>query len=143
MTMFTFKRALTIEWAQCDPAGIVYYPNYFSMFSESTIALLAAAVGFNKREMMRRYGIIGIPMLDTRAVFHASSRFGDHVIIESEVTRLGRSSFDIEHKMTKDGVLMIECSEKRVWAVQDPNDPDRIKSEAISAAVADALRQSC
>ena len=140
--MFSFKRNLTIEWAQCDPAGIVYYPNYFSMFSESTIVLLDAALGFNKREMMKRFGTIGIPMLDTGAVFHVASRFGDIVTIESEISRLGRSSFDIQHRMTKGEVLAIECYEKRVWAIQDPSDPNRIKSQPIPVEVVERLKKS-
>ena len=30
------SRALRIEWGDCDPAGIVFYPRYFAMFDHST-----------------------------------------------------------------------------------------------------------
>ncbi len=37
------RRAVTIEWGDCDPAGIVFYPRYFAMFDASTAALFAVA----------------------------------------------------------------------------------------------------
>ena len=30
--MLINRRTVRIEWAHCDPAGIVYYPRYFEMF---------------------------------------------------------------------------------------------------------------
>ena len=30
-----------IEWGDCDPAGIVFYPRYFAMFETCTTALFA------------------------------------------------------------------------------------------------------
>ena len=38
------RRDVFIEWGDCDPAGIVYYPRYFVMFDNATVALFAAAV---------------------------------------------------------------------------------------------------
>jgi acyl-CoA thioesterase FadM len=34
-------RRLHIEWGDCDPAGIVFYPRYFVMFDRSTSLLIA------------------------------------------------------------------------------------------------------
>ncbi len=34
--MFSNTRTLRIEWGDCDPAGIVFYPRYFAMFDTST-----------------------------------------------------------------------------------------------------------
>lgn len=31
--MYVNRRRVTIEWGDCDPAGIVFYPRYFAMFS--------------------------------------------------------------------------------------------------------------
>ena len=44
MTSFTNTRRLRIEWGDCDPAGIIFYPRYFEIFDASTAHLLEAAL---------------------------------------------------------------------------------------------------
>ena len=34
--MLVNRRIVRIEWGDCDPAGIVFYPRYFAMFDAST-----------------------------------------------------------------------------------------------------------
>jgi len=141
--MFTNARQVTIEWGDCDPAGIVYYPRYFAMFDTSTARLFEAALGMSKREMLKTYGIIGFPMVETSAKFGAPSRFGDVVHIKSRITRIGRASFNVAHILHHaDGVAAIEASETRVWAIADPNDAERIKGETIPQSVITALSQT-
>ena len=47
----------------------------------------------------------------------------------------GRSSIKIEHRLTLAGTLAVEGSETRVWAGRDPDDPTRIKAQAIPPQV--------
>lgn len=128
---FTNRREVAIEWGDCDPAGIVFYPRYFAMFDACTAALFAAALGYNKFEMLARFGIIGIPMVDTGAKFLVPSRFGDVISIESRVASFQRSSFQVSHRVFRGGILAIEAHETRVWAARDPDDPTRIKGVAV------------
>jgi len=137
--MFVNRRSVTIEWGDCDPAGIVFYPRYFAMFDASTAALFAAALGYDKFALRKRFGIVGFPMLETSAKFTAPSRFGETVTIETTITRFGRSSFDVAHKLLRGDAVAIEASETRVWAAPDPDDPDKIRSAPIPAEVIDAL----
>ena len=32
--MFVNRRDVQIQWGDCDPANIVYYPRYFAMFDD-------------------------------------------------------------------------------------------------------------
>jgi 4-hydroxybenzoyl-CoA thioesterase len=137
--MFVNRRSVTIEWGDCDPAGIVFYPRYFAMFDASTAALFAAALGFDKFTLRKRFGIVGFPMLETSAKFTVPSRFGETVVIESTITRFGRSSFGVAHRLLRGETVAIEASETRVWAVADPEDPEKIRSAPIPAEVIDAL----
>ena len=77
--MFTRTTQVEIQFGDCDPAGIVYYPNYFRFFDNATAGLLSAALGMHKRNWLERYGIAGIPMVDTGARFIRPSSFGDVV----------------------------------------------------------------
>lgn len=138
--MFVHRHEVRIEWGDCDPAGIVFYPRYFAMLDASTAHLLAAALNCSKFEMLRRYDIVGIPMVDTGAKFSIPSRFGDVIDIESQVAALRRSSFDVVHRVYReDGGLAIEAHETRVWAGRHPDDPERIRGVAIPTEVTAAL----
>lgn len=136
--MLVNRRTVRIEWAHCDPAGIVYYPRYFEMFDTSTHHLFEAA-GWKKRDLIREFSIVGYPMVDTRAKFSLPSSFGDDIVIETRIAEFRNSSFDIEHKVFKpsDGgeQLAIEAWETRVWVGPHPDDPKRLKSRAIPAVV--------
>jgi 4-hydroxybenzoyl-CoA thioesterase len=41
--MFVHRRDVQIQWGDCDPANIVYYPRYFEMFDDSTSIMFEAA----------------------------------------------------------------------------------------------------
>jgi 4-hydroxybenzoyl-CoA thioesterase len=117
---FVHRRAVTIEWGDCDPAGIVFYPRYFAMFDASTAALFDAALGMPKIRWTKEFGILGIPMVDTRATFRVPSAYGDQVVIESRVTAFRRSSFDVAHRLLRpDGAVGVEGFETRVWTARD------------------------
>ena len=117
--MFTRTTQVEIQFGDCDPAGIVYYPNYFRFFDNATAGLLSAALGMHKRNWLEHYGIAGIPMVDTGSRFIRPSSFGDVIDIRSEVTELGRSSFSVRHTVSREGEVCIEANEKRVWVVRD------------------------
>lgn len=133
------RRAVTIEWGDCDPAGIVFYPRYFAMFDASTAALFQAALGMPKIRWTKHFNMLGIPMVDTRAKFHIPSAYGDEATIESRVTAFRRSSFDVHHRLLKaDGALGVEGFETRVWTARDP-ESGRIRSAPIPPEVVAAF----
>ena len=138
--MLTSRHQVTIEWGDCDPAGIVYFPNYFSYFDSSTNALFLRALGFTKYEMMKKYDIVGIPLVDARATFIVPSVFGDVVTIESTVAEIKRSSFRMVHQLLRGETLAVEGHETRVWVGRDPADPERLKSRPIPPEVAERLK---
>lgn len=132
--MFTSTRAIQVEWGDCDPAGIIFYPRYFAWFDACTAGLFAAA-GLPKPIMLEKYGIVGIPMVDTAAQFRIPSRFGETLQVETSAVAFRRSSFDINHRVLKAGAVAIEARETRVWTAVDPENPGRLKSKAIPPEV--------
>jgi len=132
--MFKNRRKIQINWGDCDPAGIVYFPRYFEMFDACTGALFEKA-GLPKHEMLKKYGIVGIPMVDTRAKFFGPATFGDTVEVESRIADWGNSSFSVEHKIFKGETLIAEGFEKRVWTARTAEGDGALKSQAIPAEV--------
>ncbi len=140
MPELVHRRPVTIEWGDCDPAGIVFYPRYFAMFDASTAALFQAALGMPKIAWTKHYGMLGIPMVDTRATFHIPSAYGDEVVIESRVTGFRRASFDVAHRLLKGEALAVEATETRVWTAKDP-ETGRIRAISIPAEVMAAFER--
>ena len=137
--MLTNIRTLRIEWGDCDPAGIVFYPRYFAMFDTSTTYLMERAIGMAKFDYLKAYDFLGHPIVETRAIFRVPTRYGDEVTIETAVAACGRSSIKIEHRLAKAGVLAVEGFETRVFVARDPAEPERIKSQPIPPEIAARL----
>src|SRR3979490_2332760 len=111
--MFVNRRDVQIQWGDCDPANIVYYPRYFEMFDDSTSIRFEAA-GFSKQDIIRKYGLVGIRVGATRAKFHIASTHGDWITIESLVASFKRSSCEVTNQVFKGPALAIEAFETRV-----------------------------
>ena len=140
--MLTNVHNTRIEWYQCDPAGIIFYPRYFEMFDTSTTMLIERALGMTKIEYLKAYDFAGHPVVNTRGRFRVPTRFGDEVTIETALVECGRSSFKIEHRLTKAGTLTAEGFETRVWVVRRADDPERIRSEPIPPEVLARFNQT-
>jgi 4-hydroxybenzoyl-CoA thioesterase len=127
-------RTFRIEWGQCDPAGIVFYPQFLVIFDAST-GQLFSRTGLSAAEMRRDYGIIGMPLVEQGARFLLPCRFDDEVTVESEAGDWGRASFTMKHRILKKGQLAVDGFEKRVWAAADPERPGHIKSIPVPAEI--------
>ncbi len=135
MPSFVNRVPVRIAWGDCDPAQIVFYPRYFAFFDMATQELFRAATGMSKKQMSEKHGLIGFPMVDTRAKFIIPSAYGDDIIIESRVTEFRNSSFDVTHHILKDGKLAVEGFETRVLVAADPSRPGGMKSHKIPAEI--------
>ena len=132
--MLTNRQNIRIEWGDCDPAGIVYFPRYFEFFDACTRALFERA-GLFKRDMLKTYDIVGIPVVDMKATFKIATRFGDDIVVDSSVTKWGTSSFVVHHLLLKGDAIAVECLETRVWAANRNGDPEQLEARSIPDAI--------
>ena len=135
MASLTNRRQLTIEWGQCDPAGIVFNSRFFELFDSSTWHLFQAALGVKPHELMSTFSIMGIPLVDVRANFIKPIKFGDVVDIASRVSEFRRSSFDVEHQLFVNGELTVEGTETRVWVARSKENPEKVGGASIPGDV--------
>jgi 4-hydroxybenzoyl-CoA thioesterase len=129
------RRQFTIEWGHCDPAGIVFNARFFEFFDWGSWSLFELALAVKPHDLAATFGIIGIPLVDAGARFVMPARFGDVVELTSQVSEFRRSSFDVEHRLLVGGAVAVEGRETRVWAVRDPADAAKIKTQPIPAEV--------
>lgn len=133
-----FRRKIKIEWGHCDPLGIVFYPQYFGMF-DSNSHYLFESVGLTRDAVKKRFGIAGMPIVDTGAKFIIPSAADDYIELESKVAEWGRSSFRVSHKAYKGEALALEGHEVRVMVREDAENPGKIKGMAIPAEIVEIL----
>ncbi|URI05801.1 acyl-CoA thioesterase [Aquincola tertiaricarbonis] len=91
-----FRRAHRIRFSECDPAGIVFYPQYFVMFNdllEAWVDQLLPDGGFAGYILGRRQGM---PSVRIEADFKAISRMGDDVALTLDVAHVGSRSLVLE-----------------------------------------------
>lgn len=131
--MFKVTQRIRVEWAHCDPAGIIYNPNYYIWMDGGTHGLLQAA-GFDFIKMTRENGAFkGCPLVASNMEFRRPLRFGDVVTLGSQVKKFGNTSFVVAHEFSLDDdpEPIASGSEVRVWAHSNPESPDKFLAQAV------------
>jgi 4-hydroxybenzoyl-CoA thioesterase len=92
--MKRFECARRIRFSDCDPAGIVFYPQYFVMFNGLVEDWFndELHVDYSELVTVRR---VGLPTVRLEAEFKAVSRLGDAVQLSLGVERLGSRSLTL------------------------------------------------
>ena len=75
------RRKVRIEFGNCDPAQIVYYPNYVVWIDQSTHHLFES-VGMPPRDLRSRLGL-QMPLVDLNVKFLVPAGWGDEIIMHS------------------------------------------------------------
>ena len=89
----TFSRERLIRFSHCDPAGIVYFVNFFDMVGGVVEDWFreAIALPFQEMHLQRR---IGFPIVNTGCEFFRPAHLGDTLRLELSIAKLGRSSIE-------------------------------------------------
>ena len=67
------------------------------------------------------HGVVGIPVVDVRVSYKASSAFGDELLAKTSIAEWRRSSFVMQHRIYKADALTVEGFVTRVWVGRDEN----------------------
>lgn len=89
-----FCRPRLIRFSDCDPAGIVFYPQYFVMLNGLVEDWVNEGLGLSYHGLVAQRRI-GLPTVKLEADFRAVSRMGDQVMLGLTVERLGSRSMTL------------------------------------------------
>lgn len=90
-----FEQDVLIRFSHCDPAGIVFYPQYFVILNGFMEDWFSEGLGVDFADMVTRRRL-GIPTARIDCTFLRPSRLGDRLRLGVVVTRVGESSISIE-----------------------------------------------
>jgi len=92
-----FVHEQPIRFAHCDPAGIVYFPRFFDLAHTVMEDWLDQGVGAPMHTTIPKRRI-GTPTVAIHCDFSQPMRIGDILRFELRVTRIGRTSVELEYK---------------------------------------------
>jgi len=110
--VFTTERR--VRFADCDAAGIVFFPRYFEMLNGVVEDWFAGPLQVSFRELHVK-SRVSVPTAAVEARFIAPSRLEDELTFALTVTRLGRSSCSLRHRISAGGTLRFEASQTFVY----------------------------
>lgn len=128
--MRTFVLPVSIDFGDCDPAGIVFYPNFYRWFDRATHRMFAA-VGYDFFQLKRDHGWIAWPLVDTGARFLLPATVGDQIELHSTIIEWSAKTFRISHQARRDGDLLVDGFEVRILGEQRDSDPKRLRAVTI------------
>ncbi|MGH8676485.1 MAG: acyl-CoA thioesterase [Burkholderiales bacterium] len=118
-----------LQWGDCDPAGIIFYPTYFRWMDAASWEFFAS-VGYSAKRMRAEH--LAMPLVAAECKFLHPAEQSDRCEVRSRVARFGGKSFVVAHEVARvDGVMLATGSETRVWGryVDGPGTP--MKGQAI------------
>lgn len=121
------------RWADCDPAGIAYFPRFFEWMDTSTHQL-AREGGFLAEHMLAPR-LRGFPLVKAECEFLQPANLEDPIEVRVWCTNIGRTSVALRHDIVRasDGTLLARGSEKRVHV-------ERREGRLTPLPIDDALR---
>lgn len=102
-----FERARHIRFAHCDPAGIVFYPQYLVLFNGLVEDWVTDGLGIAYPDLIGRRRI-GLPTVSLHCEFKAVSRMGDDVVLGLEVEAIGRRSLTLQLDCRRGGETRVQ-----------------------------------
>ena len=130
---------VTVQWGDCDPARIVFYPNYFKWFDEAGWALMSGLFP-DKQALLDRHGVVGFPIAEASARFLRPSAQYQTITFRSVIERWEEKRFTVLHQGYRDGQLLLEGREIRFLGRVHPQDPQRLQAIAIPPDVIEKFR---
>ena len=126
------KYDIQVDWGDCDPAGIVFYPNFYRWMDKG-FWLLFGSRGLTLGTLRERYKTLGGPLVDTGATFIQPVQPGEILTVNSLVQHWGTKSFRIEYKFARQTLPVATGFEVRVWGTLEKD--GSITSSAIPQEV--------
>ena len=94
--MTEFRHRRVVRFGECDPAGVVYYPVFFSWFHEAMEAWFEQALNRPYAQVIKT---VGFPAVNTEATFKRPCHVGDEVFVMLSLSKLERASMTLQFRI--------------------------------------------
>ena len=125
----------TIEFGDCDPAGIVHYPNFLGLIDAASRHFFVAAGIASWTELEATTGIFGTPVVGVAIAFQRTATYGEEIDIETWIDEWRGKSFVMKHVVRRGEEVLAEAQETRIFARRRADDPGRIQAVVLPKAI--------
>jgi 4-hydroxybenzoyl-CoA thioesterase len=122
------RYSVNVQFGDCDPAGIVFFPNFSRWMDEASLAFFMACGVPPWRELVKTRGIIGTPLLEIHTRFMRPATYGETIEVQTTVEEWMAKTFRHRHVVRRGDTVLCEGTELRAFCIKDPQDPERIKA---------------
>jgi 4-hydroxybenzoyl-CoA thioesterase len=122
---------MEVMFGDCDPAGIVFFPNFLKWMDASSLNFFVKCGVPTWRDLVKINGIIGTPLLEINTKFSRPATYGERLQIHTSVTEWRDKVFIHKHVVMRGDDLLCEGTETRAFCIRHPENPDRIKAIAV------------
>ena len=127
----TTRHPVTVQFGDCDPAGIVFYPNFQRWMDESSLSFFMQCGVPPWRELVKTRGIVGTPLLEIATRFVTAATYAEELVVETHVAEWRAKVFVQRHRIVRGETLICEGSETRAFVRRDADNPDRLRAMPI------------
>ncbi len=124
----THIHTVQIHFGDCDPAGIVFFPNFSRWMDEASLAFFMACGVPPWRELVKTRGIVGTPLLEIHTRFLRPATYGETIQIHTTIEDWAAKTFCHRHVVKRGHTLLCEGTEVRAFVTRDAADPERIRA---------------
>jgi 4-hydroxybenzoyl-CoA thioesterase len=126
-----------VEFGDCDPARIVWFPNFFRWIDAASRNFFVVCGVPPWHETAKTMGMIGTPLVDTQATFIKTASYGDELDIHVSITEWRSKSFVQSYVVMRGADEIMRCTEVRIFAA------DKEGGGIRAVVVPESIRQLC
>ena len=129
-----------VMFGDCDPAGIVFFPNYSKWMDASSLNYFRQCGLPSLQELRKTRGIAGMPLLEIQTRFRRPATYGERLQVHTRVIEWRDKVFIHRHVVRRGDEVLCEGTEVRAFVVHPPEEPTRIKAIAIPQDIRELCR---
>jgi 4-hydroxybenzoyl-CoA thioesterase len=131
----THVHRVDVHFGDCDPAGIVFFPNFSRWMDEASLAFFVGCGVPPWRELVKIRGIVGTPLLEIHTKFYKTATYGETIEVHTSVESWAAKTFTHRHVVRRGDTVLCEGTEVRAFVERHPDNPDRIRAIPIPADI--------
>lgn len=122
---------MAVQFGDCDPAGIVFFPNFSRWMDASSLAFFTACGLPPWHGLVKTHGIVGAPVLEIHTRFLKAATYGEQIEVHTTIESWAAKTFCHRHVVRRGADVLCEGTEVRAFVVRDAQDPHRLRAIAV------------
>lgn len=124
-----------VMFGDCDPAGIVFFPNFAKWMDASSLNFFMKCGVPPWRELVKTTGIIGNPLVEINIKFVRPATYGETLQIHTSIEEWRRKVFLQHHIIKRGDTVLCEGTETRAFCIRPADEPDRLKAIEVPQSI--------